>query len=779
MVVRVGIEVDCIRAVDALCMVSLALCDGMTVPVMGLDMSVGPGSDVSATSENEELDFVNVYMADSEKTVVEECPHSVVPLDRPTLISREVRWLIQKLLDQGTFSPGYLKRQIRAYLLQHPELVPKDLYIGMNKPSGMNISEMYDKDVYVPGEVPLTSGSHPFKLEAVASMHMAACQLCRRGGKVSEECYFFNMWQCLRCGWKPPVEADKIVTLYEVDGNYKSVDLYSESFDKEWKKTVKHGVVEPVPRGAVGVLTPMGAVVKGSDKLKAEVLTGVKVCDQASMNQANEVFQGKGLPEIKARMSTDATATGVNSALQKKPFRYPGPQDALKLIKRGDWIALGDVSRYFYSFPLALASLFLFFIEYKEIMYRFTRCPFGFALCPYYCQGWSAEFLSWVRAKDVSACVVVDDWFTSGSTEEEADKNLDTISDMLVNVGLEMAEDKRQCGKQVVYLGILIDTDRMVMTFDRVTAQGFGLQLNEYLIMLVSGKHVNHTIIRHVCGKLNWYSEVLQSGRLRTRSWWIYEKYGVNLLPDTKAKLISDTQWWVIRLRMWSEGELGGGEYPILSSSELQSTPGLIYIVQSDMSGPDGYGYIHGDANNDDPKYVSKSWKGDYTPSNSHCGELYALLDFCRNINIDNRLLVWVTDSLSAVWSVNKGRCIDEEGLCILSSIFEICDDRCVQTVALWVPRERNLLADYLSHLAASLNREEVSGWARDLGKGPELGDELQKEKLQDSYSKKSDALRSLVLTDSDITVASDIQEHRRVHHRSRGKKQWLHKVIR
>ena len=189
MVVRVGIEVDCIRAVDALCMVSLALCDGMTVPVMGLDMSVGPGSDVSATSENEELDFVNVYMADSEKTVVEECPHSVVPLDRPTLISREVRWLIQKLLDQGTFSPGYLKRQIRAYLLQHPELVPKDLYIGMNKPSGMNISEMYDKDVYVPGEVPLTSGSHPFKLEAVASMHMAACQLYRRSRKVAEECY--------------------------------------------------------------------------------------------------------------------------------------------------------------------------------------------------------------------------------------------------------------------------------------------------------------------------------------------------------------------------------------------------------------------------------------------------------------------------------------------------------------------------------------------------------------------------------------------------------------
>jgi hypothetical protein len=48
----------------------------------------------------------------------------------------------------------------------------------------------------------------------------------------------------------------------------------------------------------------MGAVVKGSDKLKAEVLAGVKVNDQRSMNLANEILQSKGLPEKKARMST-------------------------------------------------------------------------------------------------------------------------------------------------------------------------------------------------------------------------------------------------------------------------------------------------------------------------------------------------------------------------------------------------------------------------------------------------------------------------------------------
>jgi len=53
--------------------------------------------------------------------------------------------------------------------------------------------------------------------------------------------------------------------------------------------------------------------------------------------------------------------------------------------------------------------------------------------------------------------------------------------------------------------------------------------------------------------------------------------------------------------------------------------------------------------------------------------------------------LIWVSDSLSAVWSVNKGRCHSPSGLQTLEEILGICDECGVQLVLLWVPREENV----------------------------------------------------------------------------------------
>jgi hypothetical protein len=64
---------------------------------------------------------------------------------------------------------------------------------------------------------------------------------------------------------------------------------------------------------------------------------------------------------------------------------------------------------------------------------------------------------------------------------------------------------------------------------------------------------------------------------------------------------------------------------------------------------------------------------------------------------------------------VNKGRCDEPSGLALLARILSRCDLYRLQIVALWVPRELNELADYLSHLAFSVNRDQVSGtWTSD-----------------------------------------------------------------
>jgi hypothetical protein len=75
-----------------------------------------------------------------------------------------------------------------------------------------------------------------------------------------------------------------------------------------------------------------------------------------------------------------------------------------------------------------------------------------------------------------------------------------------------------------------------------------------------------------------------------------------------------------------------------------------------------------------------------------------------------SRILVWLTDSLSAMWSVNKGRCKEEMGLLVLEDILTMCDSYKIQLIALWVPREENVLCDYLSHLSVVMDRDEYSG---------------------------------------------------------------------
>lgn len=152
-------------------------------------------------------------------------------------------------------------------------------------------------------------------------------------------------------------------------------------------------------------------------------------------------------------------------------------------------------------------------------------------------------------------------------------------------------------------------------------------------------------------------------------------------------------------------------QYRILSASEIQSDPQAIYMVQSDASGDDGYGYYHSYYSEASMQYFSAKWMETHMHS-SHAMELYALLIYLRqhDTTICNIILVWITDSTSAALTINKGSCANPEGFGLLKEIYEISDKYHLELLALWVPREENRLADYLSHLASIINRESSQG---------------------------------------------------------------------
>ena len=179
---------------------------------------------------------------------------------------------------------------------------------------------------------------------------------------------------------------------------------------------------------------------------------------------------------------------------------------------------------------------------------------------------------------------------------------------------------------------------------------------------------------------------------------------------------------WVAKLRAWEGAADADCLYPMLSAHELLGPEGKLHVIQSDASGDDGLGYFYGHYLDVDPHYTACRWGRGYLFEHSHDGELSAPLHYLQATNLSNCVLLWVTDCQAAVWSVNKGRCRDSRGLEILRALLQLCDDRRIVLVALWIPRERNLRADFLSHLAAQRGSDIVSGrmgdWDR-LGRQP------------------------------------------------------------
>jgi len=651
---------------------------------------------------------------------------------------------------------------------------------SLSKPNGLDVEDMFDARLFQCGAQPLDPSLHTLRVQEMDHHHRLSCVRCREG--VDPGCYFAAMRLCVVNGWRPPVDEESIAPAYSTKGNYPTVLQFQASFEKEFEKMKVHGVAKVVD-GFVdtttqrGLVSPMGAVIKNSDRVRSKALGGICIVDQQSLSAANDFMKKNQYPEIKARVAHDLTATGINRAAYSPSFRYPSLHDYLRIVSRGSWQGKTDISRYFHSFPIVRESWWMFFVSYLGVLYVLIRCCFGFAPCPYYCSTWSAEFRSWILAQGIPSSHMMDDFATCGKTEAETTKNLDSIDDTFRSVGFSIA-DKREIGQCMVFLGVLVNLVAMTLSFDAIQSKGMLDQLSDSLAVLKSGGDLDQSTTRHTAGRLGWYSEVLQSGRLHTKRWWAYSRFGSNLSSRSRADLVKDCEWWVGKLRAWSAGGLSGREYPILTADELLSAPNMIYVVQSDASGDDGFGFVEGLLEEDNPQYVSRRWCQVYQFVTSHNGELQSLLFWVRNTSIRKKFVLWVSDCLSAVWSVNKGGCHEDIGFTTLSEILELCDEFNLFVVALWCPREHNRFADYLSHLSVFLDRSEARGRVHDLVHLPSVDNiSVGPEERHQGVQSHGSAVRGVERSPQDAAVSSLISVTDGIRLPSRPSQQGVHEI--
>jgi hypothetical protein len=459
------------------------------------------------------------------------------------------------------------------------------------------------------------------------------------------------------------------------------------------------------------LLNGLGAIVRRGDIVRALALTKINVKDEESLLAASKALVQAGYAKIKVRITIDCSGSGLNRAAYSPSFSMPNFAEALRRVRRDCFMSKGDVAAYFHTFPISEEFQNLLVVEYEAGTYfKYMRVPMGFTACPYYASTWSAEFRQWFMEAGLDPAFLMDDWFETGATFEEAQLRMRTLYEILISAGYDMAEDKFEVGRTMVFLGILIDSTSMTCRIERSQAAGFKQQLLIYIEELRAGRGVDIQTIRHVAGKFSWYCEVMQSGRMHIDAWWRYAGAleGWHQHRIDISSVIDETEWWVQILDRWENDVDGEFACRIFNSSEILADPSCFQLVQSDASGIDGFGYVCSSFGDDDYRYFSKTWI--IRPAHSHQAELLALLAYVRRDLVRGSLIMWITDSQSCAWTINKGNCDDPSGKIILAEILGSCDSSQCQLFALWIPREVNLLPDHLSHLSYIMRRDEISG---------------------------------------------------------------------
>ena len=261
---------------------------------------------------------------------------------------------------------------------------------------------------------------------------------------------------------------------------------------------------------------------------------------------------------------------------------------------------------------------------------------------------------------------------------------------------------------------VLFDTVAMTLSFEpEKTSILLGI-LRAHYATISSGFNLPHAEIRSTAGKLSWYAQVLQSDRLHTRAWWLYVVFGHHLIPPSRARLLLDTAWWIDVLVHWpadvNAPQMGSrcqhaSTIPVnvgahIPGKSVTSLDRCFRRLRSRQPRVLLQSYT--------PAFLSAVWSANYRFVTSHCGELTALWHYVER-TCSNCLLVWVSDSQSAVIGVNKETCRPDDGLAVLVLTLSRCDDRGIVFLEFWIPRELNRVSDYLSHLSTLL-RSDAAG---------------------------------------------------------------------
>ena len=419
------------------------------------------------------------------------------------------------------------------------------------------------------------------------------------------------------------------------------------------------------------------------EQVRHELLTGRFIRVDPSLPirvHAMAAIPKKNSNKLRIIDCSKPTSDCINNHIPAPPFKYVSVDSAMKLMRRRCWMTVLDISEAFRQVPIHPSQHRLFGLTWRGQYYLDTRLCFGLRNAPYLFDRIGQAIIRAIRHSGYHAQIYVDDIFICERTKQRCQEATTFVINLLQKLHFNVNEKIQICKQVVQYLGVELDSRRMVARLSTNKLSDLKADIDHTLTL----RKVTKRGLQSLAGKLGWACKVVYGGRTFLRRLLDIMnalKKPHHLTRISKA-LRADLEWWQAFLPTFN------GQSDILDSKPIDGSQ-----LETDAAAHAGYGaYYAGD-------WISHWWPPDLQGMHINFLEVYPLLAAARRWGKrwTGRRVILRCDNLAAVGIINRGTTRHPVVMSWLRELFWLSATHNFRISAIHVPGVFNTRADALS----------------------------------------------------------------------------------
>ena len=523
-------------------------------------------------------------------------------------------------------------------------------------------------------------------IEYWKKMHASHCNKGCTETCINPDCYFRVVHHFLKRGFDPVLKDGHSWHEFEAD---------TEAYVNAWLQD-KHrcnAAWEKWKRHSGDFLSKPSAI---KPKLVVPLLP-------ASRSKHVWRYLKHGTP-YKVRLCLDLKAVGVNEATEDWKFRYRGLYDVASKLRKGDWLATLDISRFYLRLPAGPNLQKAQWIQDPETYAKSIKANakkkgrrwrqlksigFGLKTAPAWASVVSAELARILEAAGIRVLgCFLDDILIGGDTEQECKEALAKAMQIMEKLGIpsnEKTVGPKSPSEGIVFLGVYIQTKEMRFSISE-EHRAYAIERIESVL---EARKATKGDLASIAGVLTWISFVFTPGRSRRQPIYDAARLGSS---GRKADVV-EVKGELQRLLKWWHSTLTAADFVGTRVWDSQVSPDTV-LLHTDASGEDGWGGCIGHMHFVGP------WPNELTDASMLFKEMIPVMIIIAILAPAVSEIVFgiAVDNTGVAFAINKLCCRDSKTLRLIQQFSSDLDAYGHTALGSHVRRERNTHADELSH---------------------------------------------------------------------------------